>query len=133
MARHSAIPFQFDRPVFVKVPIQARGRIWETDTIFKWKEMNMDRHRIQLLYNQGFLYHDDDLEAGTDTSKIGDGLEELDLESLHALVKNINTKVKDKAKNDIEFNRRKCKTSLIKHKQIGIIRTWRHVYGREYE
>jgi hypothetical protein len=109
MARHSAIPFQFDRPVFVKVPIQARGRIWDTDTIFKWKEMNMDRHRIQVLYNQGFLYHDDDLEAGTDTSKIGDGLEELDLESLHALVKNINTKVKDKAKNDIEFNRRSAR------------------------
>ena len=133
MARHSAIPFQFDRPVFVKTPIQARGRIWEVDSIFKWKEMQLDAHRIVTMYNQGFLYHDDELEASVDNTRIGDGLDELDLESLHNLVKNINIKVKEKARNEKEYQQKKCKVSAIKARQVGIIRNWRHTYGRNFE
>jgi hypothetical protein len=132
MARHSAIPFQFDRPVFVKVPIQARGRVWEVDSIFKWKDMQMDSHRIMTMYNQGFLYHDDELEASVDNTKIGDGLEELDLESLHEMVNKYNALVKEKAKTGKEIERKNCKKSTIKARQIGIIRTWRHIFGKEF-
>jgi hypothetical protein len=132
MARHSAIPFQFDRPVFVKIPIQARGRVWEVDSVFKWKEMQMDAHRIITMYNQGFLYHDEELEASVDNTKIGDGLDDLDIESLHVMVKKYNAVVKEKAKTQKEYEHRKCKFSSIKARQIGIIRNWRHTFSKEY-
>lgn len=133
MSRHSVTPFQYHIPVFVKTPLQARGRIWEVGTQFKWAEMGMDPKRIAIMYKQGFLYHDDDLAAAADTTQIGDGLADLDLESLHAIAKGINDKVKAKAKTPAELQKAKCKVSQIKDKQIGIIRTWRRNYGPKYE
>lgn len=133
MSRHNAIPFQINSPVFVRIPFQSRGKIWERGKPFKWAEMGMDEKRIRIMYNQGFLFHDDDLAANLDTSVVGDGLDELDLDSLHALVKQINEKVKAKAKTEKEFLRSKCKISKIRDKQTGLIRSWRRTYGPKYE
>lgn len=130
MARHMQIPFQFDKPVFVKIPFQSRGRVWSIDQHFKWKEMNIDRHRVRVLFQQGYLYHDDDMEEAVNQTKIGDGLNELDIESLHALVDKINEKVKASVKNETEWKRKKCPSSKIKDKQIGLIRRWRNLYGQ---
>lgn len=130
MARHMQIPFQFDKPVFVKIPFQSRGRVWSIDQHFKWKEMNIDRHRVRVLFQQGYLYHDDDMEEAVNQAKIGDGLNELDIESLHALVDKINEKVKAAVKTDYEWKRKKCPSSKIKDKQIGLIRRWRNLYGQ---
>jgi len=133
MSRHNVAPFQINSPVFVRIPFQSRGRIWERGKHFKWSEMGMDEKRIRIMYNQGFLFHDNDLAENIDENTLGDGLNDLDLDSLHAIVKQINEKVKAKAKTEKEFLRSKCKISKIKDKQVGIIRSWRRTYGPKYE
>lgn len=128
--RHIRDPFQLDRPVFCKVPIQTRGKTLQPGTIFKWKETQIDPHRVRVMYQQGLLYHDDDLAAANDEKAIGDGLEELDIESLHALVDKINEKVKAQVKTEKDYITKKCAMSKIRDKQIGLIRRWRLTYGR---
>jgi hypothetical protein len=130
MARHKRLPFQLDKPVFVKVPLRERGRLWPVGQVFKWKEMRMDQDKIMRMYNQGFLYHDEDKEEELFASKtVGDGLNDLDIESLHKLVEDINKVVADKVKNAGEFQKKKCPISKIKDKQVGLIRRWRMTYG----
>lgn len=119
-------PFQFDRPLFVKIPFNAGKRNWERQEEFKWKELNFDTDKVMTLYNNGYLYHNTDLEKST---LVGDGLELLDAESLDALVNTINEKVKKHSKNTLEFDKRKCKKSKILDKQRGLIRSWRRSYG----
>jgi predicted proteasome-type protease len=91
--------------------------------------MQLPQDRIQIMYNQGMLYHDAELEAQQEERIIGDGLDLLDIESLHALVKKINDKVKLVAKSEDDFAKKKCAMSKIKDKQVGLIRRWRTVYG----
>lgn len=120
------MPFQFDRPVFIKIPFNAAGRDWKLQEEFKWKELSIDSTKVQTLYNNGFIYHNTDLEI---SSRVGDGLEAMDIETLSALVDNINKKVKEHSKNELEYNRRRCKKSKIPDKQRGLIRSWRRTYG----
>ena len=120
------MPFQFDRPTFVKVPFTACGRQWEKNAEFKWKEMSVDTQKAMTLYAIGYIHHNDELEV---SAKVGDGLEALDTESLSSLVDEINKKVRLHSKNELEFNRRKCKKSKIADKQRGLIRSWRRGYG----
>lgn len=124
MTRYVRTPFQFDKPAFVKTPFRARGRLWEAGSPFKWKEMRLDPKKVMILYNQGFLYHSDELEEKT-KPVIGDGLDELNLESLHAVVDSINEKVA--ALGDSKVAR--CKKSNLKDKQVGLIRNWRIAHG----
>lgn len=121
------IPFQYDRPVFVKIPFDAQGRKWQLQEHFPWKELSVDQGKAQVLYNNGFLYHNPELES---KAKVGDGLDELDVESLSKLVDSINSKVKAKTNSQADYDRKKCKKSKILDKQRGLIRSWRRTHGQ---
>jgi hypothetical protein len=127
MSRHMPIPFQHDRPLFVRIPFRAASKSWKVGNQFKWLEMSMDRDKITILYTQGYLIHDEDREVGL---AVGDGLENLDMAGLHSVVDKINVKVKIKVKTQSDYLKKSCKKSKILDKQRGLIRTWRRVYGK---
>jgi hypothetical protein len=120
------IPFQFDRPVFIKQEFSGGGRDWKRSEHYPWKELSLSSDVVQTLYNNNFLHHNSDLEV---KAKVGDGLEVLDIQSLAILVDTINAKVKLKTTSQTEFNRKKCKKSKILEKQRGLLRSWRRNYG----
>jgi len=120
------IPFQFDRPVFVKQEFNGGGRDWKRSEHYPWKELSLSSDVVQTLYNNNFLHHNSDLEI---KAKVGDGLEVLDVASLAVLVDTINAKVKAKTNSHAEFTRKKCKKSKILEKQRGLLRSWRRNYG----
>ena len=123
---HTVIPFQIDRPVFVKVPFTAfGGKRLERDMEFKWN-YHFPVEKVVVMYNQGKLYHDENKEVEL---QVGDGLEAMEIEGLHSLVATINEKVKAKTKSAKEEHTKKCPKSKIKAKQIGLIRRWRNIYG----
>jgi len=130
MTRPSAIPFQIDRPVFVKVPFTSAGRSLKVGQQFKWKEKRVDLDKVMILYREDYIHHNDELEDELAASqKVGDGLDELNAEELSALVDSINAKVKAKTKTQKEFLRKSCSKSKILDKQRGHIRRWRSLYG----
>tara|TARA_B100000768_G_C11187508_1_gene335759 strand:- start:217 stop:597 length:381 start_codon:yes stop_codon:yes gene_type:complete len=120
------IPFQFDRPVFIKQEFSGGGRDWKRSEHYPWKELSLSSDVVQTLYNNNFLYHNSNLEV---KAKVGDGLEVLDVASLAVLVDTINAKVKAKTNSHAEFTRKKCKKSKILEKQRGLLRSWRRNYG----
>lgn len=124
--RLAPIPFQYDRPVFVKIPFDGHGKHWEQGSHFPWKELGVPTDKAQIMYVNGFFQHNEELEKDT---LVGDGLEALDLEGLHALVDSINVKVKAKTPNHTQFTNKKCKKSKIIDKQRGLIRSWRRNFG----
>ena len=126
MIRQENMPFQLDRPVFVKYPFQSWGRVLQKGDEFKWKEIGITEEKALILYKQGFIYHNSEFEVEL---KVGDGLEQLDVAGLHGLVDSINAKVKYKTPSDAEFQKKKCKKSKIVDKQRGLIRSWRRNYG----
>ena len=93
MIRQEKMPFQLDRPVFVKRPFQSWGRQLKKGDEFKWKEIGVTEEKTLILYREGFIYHNSEFEI---ERKVGDGLEELDVAGLHGLVDSINAKVKSK-------------------------------------
>jgi hypothetical protein len=119
-------PMQYDRPLFVTLTMKAQGRTFNAGDELKWKEIGLDKELVKILYREGRLRHSSTLEAET---KVGDGLEVLDVDGLHNLVNGINEKVKSKTKSDAEFQKKKCKKSKIADKQRGLIRSWRRNYG----
>lgn len=119
-------PMQYDRPLFVTLTMRVSGRTLNAGDELKWKEVGMDKQRVQILYREGRLQHNAALEANT---KVGDGLEILDADGLHILVDSINAKVKAKTRTESEFQKKKCKKSKIADKQRGLIRSWRRNYG----
>jgi hypothetical protein len=126
MIRQEAMPFQLDRPVFFRIPTFAGGRQYEAGDEFKWKELGVDSTKVQILYRERVIHHNAELEV---QRKVGDGLEELDVDGLHAVVDNINSKVKLKTSSQADFERKKCKKSKIADKQRGLIRSWRRTNG----
>ena len=126
MIRQENMPFQLDRPVFVKHPFQSWGRVLQKGDEFKWKEIGVTEEKALILYKQGFIYHNPEFEVEL---KVGDGLEQLDIAGLHGLVDSINAKVKSKTPSEAEFQKKKCKKSKIVDKQRGLIRSWRRNYG----
>ena len=123
--------FQHNRPVFVKVKdFQAAGRFWEQGERFHWEYLKIPAEKVQILFLQGMVHHNPELEEEVAKKvSIGDRLEALDIDELHVLVDNINAKVKVATKNPTDFIKKKCATSKIKDKQIGLIRSWRMTYG----
>lgn len=120
------LPFQIDLPVFVKVEFNGQGRNWKRQEHFPWKELGIEQDKVMSLYSIDYLYHNNELASNM---KVGDGLETLDVDGLHALVDSINEKVKATAKGQADFERKKCKKSKILDKQRGLIRSWRRMYG----
>ena len=94
------IPFQLDRPVYVKIAgLQVSGHKYDVDRELKWKEMLLDEHRIKIMVQQGMLY-----QKPTDESlplhglPIGDGLDALPLDKLVEIVEDINKVVTENTK-----------------------------------
>jgi len=129
MTRYVKPPFQFDRPLYCKQPQQFRGRTYQAGAVFKWKEMSVDPKIVQVMYVNDQFYHSDEKDLERKPKVVGDGLEELDIESLNALVNTINAKVAEATKNEADYLKKKCKFSRLKDKQIGLIRFWRTQYG----
>jgi len=122
--------FQQNRPLFAKTPFQAAGKFWKIGDRFNWEFLLIPVEKVHAIFVGGFVGHNEDLEeAVMKKITIGDGLEELEIDQLHVLVSNINAKVKDKTKDTSEFLAKKCATSKLKDKQIGLIRRWRMTYG----
>ena len=57
MIRQEKMPFQLDRPVFVKRPFQSWGRQLKKGDEFKWKEIGVTEEKTLILYREGFIYH----------------------------------------------------------------------------
>ena len=123
--------FNPSRPVYVKQnDIQMAGKFWKKGERFNWDFFGTPYETIQQMFFNDQLHHNEELEEVAVTRiAIGDGLAELSLDQLHALVENINGKVKAKTKDTKEFIQKKCSVSRIKDKQIGLIRRWRTSYG----
>lgn len=122
--------FNPSRPVFVKIPFQSSGRVLDAGERFNWEFFQVPFEKVHILFLQGMIGHNPELEeSAVKKVSIGDGLEELTIDELHVLVGNINAKVKEKTKNNGEFLSKKCATSKLKDKQIGLIRRWRMTYG----
>lgn len=115
-------PFQFDRPVFVRIPFDARGKTWKREEHLPWKEMNFPTDTIQILYNNGYLIHNDEIETRL---QVGDGLEALDMVGLKQIVDDYNERIKEVVKTDLDFKRRKCPSSTLADRQRGLLRSWR--------
>lgn len=114
--------FQYDRPTFIRIPFFTRGKTWDYDEHFPWKEMSIPTERVEILFNSGSLYQSEEVEQQL---QVGDGLEVLDITALHELVDDYIARVKVVTKTDFEFNRRKPAKSKITDKQRGLIRSWR--------
>ena len=126
MAKTQAwLPFQIDRPVFVRTTnlITYRGKIFKQGQEVKWKELGLPQRVIETHYNQRFLKHDPQLEA-TKVS-VGDGLEVLDVVGLHSLVSDYNARINVVCDSKTMFDNRKMKKSQLADKQRGLIRSWR--------
>lgn len=123
--------FNPSRPVFVKVNnLQSGGRFWKQGDRFNWEFSGASQETVQQMFFSDLLHHNEELEDEVvKRISIGDGLEDFNIDQLHILVDNINGKVKAKAKTNKEFLLKKCVTSRIKDKQIGLIRRWRSNYG----
>ena len=115
-------PFQFDRPVFVRIPFRMRNRLWEREDHLPWKEMNIDQDTVMTLYNSGQLIHSTEQE---NNMQVGDGLEAIDSDGLKQIVDDYNARLKKVCTVDSHFLRRKCPSSKITTKQRGLIRSWR--------
>lgn len=124
MARYTRPPFQLDKPLFCKIPQRAAGRLFPAGAHFDWKRLRLGPNKIRTMYVDGQFYHSEELEE-TLAPVVGDGLEELNIESLRKIVDKINEKVKATGNDKI----RTCKISNIKDKQIGHIRSWRLYHG----
>jgi hypothetical protein len=101
----TSIPFQYDKPVFVKIPFQGSGKTFNVGDEFKWKELGIEPYRVQVLYTQDYLHHNTELEISSNRI-IGDGLEQSSLLELQAIAK-----------------REGAKISNILMKQVGLIRS----------
>ena len=115
-------PCQIDRPVFVRIPVRMRNRLWEREDHLPWKEMNISQDTVMTLYNSAQLIHSTEQE---NNMQVGDGLEAIDANGLKQIVDDYNDRLKKVCAIDSHFLRRKCPSSKIATKQRGLIRSWR--------
>ncbi len=99
------ITFQYDKPVFVKIPFQGSGKQYNVGDEFKWKELGIEPYRVQTLFTQDYLHHNTDLEIAGNRI-IGDGLEQASLLELQDIARKEGAKI-----------------SNILMKQVGLIRS----------
>lgn len=116
------IPFQLDRPVFVNQPFICRGKKWDYEDHFPWREMNIPQDIAQAYYYINYVSHNSESES---RMQVGDGLEAIDTDGLHQIVDDYNERVKLVTKTQTDFLRRKAPKSKIADKQRGLLRSWR--------
>lgn len=115
-------------PTFVRIP---KGITWNShfygpDVEFPWLSLGIDPAKARIMFDAGQLYHSEELEH---EFKVGDGLDPMTIQELNFLVDTLNAKVKKATSSDAQYNQKKCKKSLVKSKQIGLIRSWRRNFG----
>lgn len=115
---------QNDRPLFVRArnrPVVWKGRTFNWQDHFPWKELGVPQGVVQNLYEAYRLHHNPELEKQT---QVGDRLEEFEGALMKTLVTRVNAHVKDKANSTQEFTSKKVKQSRNDTKQRGLIRSW---------
>lgn len=110
---------QVDWPLFVKMPLNADGKLWKVGDHFNWLERGIDADKVASLYVTNYVHHN---EALTVQNKVGDRLSELAGKQLETLVNLMNAEVKKRTSSNAEFEAKKCKKSKIDDKQRGLIR-----------
>lgn len=127
-------PIQSTKALFVKHPsgLKSNGKWYSKNDYYPWEELGVDWDKVVRLYNQGWLHHNDTLEKQME-KPVGDGLEQLNIDQLHALRDKLNGKVKAITSTQTEYNKKKVAYSKIPDKQRGKIRSWRRIYGDSVE
>lgn len=122
---------QDSMPTFIRRPdgLTWLGKHYPKGTEFPWKTIGVTFDQARNLFHASQIYHSDKLTVET---KTGDGLDELNLEQLHALVDKLNARVEKNVNgNKTSFTRMKVKKSQRLDKQRGLIRSWRRgPYGQ---
>lgn len=128
--RLSKNPAQSSEPLFVKHPqgLKSQGKWYSKGDYYNWEDIGVIWEDVVKLYNQGWLHHNPELKKNMKQT-IGDGLDTMTIDQLHALRDTINEKVKRKATSTTEYNKKKVAYSKIPDKQRGKIRSWRRTYG----
>ena len=125
--------FQADLPVFVRATppgmdyIKFSGRKYKRGDHIPWQILGIDYDTIKQFFDIRLLHHNDERTVET---RVGDGLDMMTKEELHTLVDKINAKVKANTTTKTDYDRQKCRKSLIREKQMGLIRSWRRHYGK---
>lgn len=107
--------------MFVKTPFSAYGKDWKFGEHFNWQERDTDPAKIAILYNSGFIYHNETLAV---KERVGDRLNEMNLSQLETLVNLMNARIKKDAANTKESTENKIKQSRIEEKQRALVRRW---------
>jgi hypothetical protein len=110
---------QVDWPLFVKMPLNADGKLWKVGDHFNWLERGIDADKVASLYVTNYVHHNEALAV---QNKVGDRLSELAGKQLETLVNLMNAEVKKRTSSNAEFEAKKCKKSKIDDKQRGLIR-----------
>jgi len=134
-------PFDRSRKVFVhSVPpgmdcLRIGGHQLHRADEVKWEEWGVEEKRIRMLWQ--YLYHSEALELEK-YGKHGDGLDNMGVEELTAIVEDINKRLEEKYQgDDYEIKRRRCRFPQggrdNPKRIIPKIREWRRTYGHEDE
>lgn len=115
--------WQMDWPLFIKIPFGD----WKRFDYYNWLERGIPPEKVAMLYSAGYVYHNPSIQT---EKKVGDRLNEMDIQQLDTLVNLLNAKVKDVTNSVKEFNDRRCKKSKILDKQRGLIR--RFLYSNSW-
>ena len=110
---------QIDWPLFVKMPLNADGKLWKVGDHFNWLERGIDADKVASLYVTNFVHHNEELAV---QNKVGDRLSEMAGKQLDTLVTLLNAEVKSRTSSTTEFEAKKCKKSKLDDKQRGLIR-----------
>lgn len=108
---------QESMPLFIRVPWDG----WNKGDHFNWVEKDIPKERVLVLYNQGYVYHNEELEEKVE---VGDRLNGLNQMELRSLVQNINYDLKKKCTTEQQFKKSRCTQSAVKNTQILRIRRW---------
>jgi hypothetical protein len=110
---------QVDWPLFVKMPLNADGKLWKVGDHFNWLERGIDADKVASLYVTNYVHHNEALAV---QNKVGDRLSELAGKQLETLVNLMNAEVKKRTSSNAEFEAKKCKKSKLDDKQRGLVR-----------
>lgn len=123
--------FDSSRPVFVKVDgVHLAGKIRKSGEYFDWQRFGVPILTMTILFNQGFLHHNEELEGDKQKEVALKELEEMDIAELHIYIDALNAKLKPKLKTAKEFALKKCaKVPKDCEMQVRKIKNWRLTYG----
>lgn len=119
----SYLGFQIDWPVFVKIPFKTGKKQWQRTEHFNWAELGYEAKDVAALYNNNYIYHNEELEK---TQEVGYRLAEFSKPELRTIVEQMNLVVKDRTDSKEQFQKIRCRQSASMEKQRGLIRRFLH-------